>query len=107
MIIAILELTVSPEHDAETRRWLRSFYQATNARPGCIGGGVYHASGSPKPILYLEMWQQQKQLEAHIRSPEYDRLLAIMETSASPPALTFGFLSETRGLEWVEAVRRS
>lgn len=105
MIIAILELTAAPEHESTTRRWLESFWETTSGRPGCLGGGVYQGAGCPPPTLYLEIWRDEAHIEAHVRSAEYDQLLAIMETSASPPALTFGVTSELRGLAWVEEVR--
>jgi hypothetical protein len=51
------------------------------------------------------MWQEVAQLEAHVRSREYHRLLAIMETAAERPVLRFNFVTETRGLAWVEQLR--
>ncbi|HEV7732599.1 MAG TPA: hypothetical protein VGR62_10580, partial [Candidatus Binatia bacterium] len=73
--------------------------------PGCIGGGVFVEVGTPANVLLIEMWQEAAQLETHVRSPWYHRLLAIMETAAERPTLRFSFVTETRGLEWVEQVR--
>jgi quinol monooxygenase YgiN len=105
VILAILEMTVAPEHEPATCRWLESFWETTSGLPGCIGGGVFHGPGRPAATLYLEIWADEAHLASHVRSAEYDQLLSIMETSASQPALTFGFTSELRGLGWVEEVR--
>jgi quinol monooxygenase YgiN len=105
MIIAILDMTLPRGHEAETARALRAFWDSTIALPGCIGGGVFQEVGCPEAALYVEMWQEEAQLEAHIRSRDYERLLAVMETSAEPPALRFEFVVETRGLAWVEQLR--
>jgi quinol monooxygenase YgiN len=105
MVIAVLEMTMPEGHELDTLRALRGFWDATCALPGCRGGGVYQEAGSPGTALYVEIWQEVAQLENHVRSRGYDRLLAIMETAASCPELRFNLVAETRGLEWVEQLR--
>src|SRR5262245_29946623 len=81
--------------DTATRQ--RSRYDRCTARllgfhpplPGCVGGGVFQEGGESGTALYVEMWQTTGLLEAHVRSREYHRLLAIMETAAERPALCF------------------
>jgi quinol monooxygenase YgiN len=105
MVIAVLEMTMPRGNEAVTIGALRAFWDSTCALPGCVGGGVFQEAGAPGTALYIEMWQETAQLETHIRSREYHRLLAIMETAAAPPALRFNFVTETRGLAWVEQLR--
>jgi quinol monooxygenase YgiN len=105
MVIAVLEMTMPGEHELDTVRALRAFWDATCSLPGCRGGGVYLEAGSPWTALYVEIWEEAAQLEAHVRSRGYDRLLAIMETAAARPELRFNLVAETRGLEWVEQLR--
>ena len=68
------------------------------------GAGVYQGAGSTE-AMYIETWRDAEALEAHVRSRDYERLLAIMETSGERPALSFNIVAETRGLEWVEQLR--
>jgi quinol monooxygenase YgiN len=103
-VVAILEIGLPRGQEAETLRALGAFCDATRALPGCTGGGVYQSVGSSE-AMYIETWRDPESLAAHIRSRDYERLLAIMETSAEHPALTFNFIGETRGLEWVEQLR--
>jgi len=105
MVIAVLEMTLPRGNEAVTIGALRAFWDSTCARPGCTGGGVFQEAGSPATALYIEMWEEAAQLEAHVRSREYHRLLGIMETAPERPALRFNFVSETRGLAWVEQLR--
>jgi quinol monooxygenase YgiN len=105
MVIAILEMTLPPGNETATTGALRAFWDSTCALPGCIGGGVFQEVGTTKTALYIEMWQEVAQLEVHLRSREYHRLLAIMETAAERPALRFNLIGETRGLAWVEKLR--
>ena len=105
MVIAVLEMTLPRGNEAVTIGALRAFWDTTCARPGCVGGGVFQEVGGPGTALYIEMWQDVAQLETHIRSRDYHRLLAIMETAAAAPELRFNFVAETRGLAWVEQLR--
>jgi quinol monooxygenase YgiN len=105
MVITVLDMTLSSGQEADTARALQAVCDATRACPGCLGGGVFQQVGRPAEILYLEIWNEAEALEAHIRSREFERLLAILETSPVPPSLTFRFVAETRGLAWVEELR--
>ncbi len=105
MIAAVLEITLPRAHEADTLRLLRAFWDSTRPRAGCVGGGVFEEFGDHGGAVYVELWSEEAQLEAHVRSPEYARLLAIMETSAAPPALRFARVGETRDLTWVERLR--
>jgi quinol monooxygenase YgiN len=105
MVIAVLEMILPAGSEAETLSALRGVWDATCAQPGCVGGGVFQEVGEPRAALYVEMWEQPVQLEAHVRSRDYHRLLALMETAPEPPALRFNVVSEVRGLPWVEHLR--
>lgn len=56
-------------------------------------------------LRYEERWESDEDLESQIRSPRYTRLLALMESASERPSLEFHFIAETRGLEYVAAVR--
>jgi quinol monooxygenase YgiN len=105
MVITVLDMTLSSGQEADTARALQAVCDTTRAHPGCVGGGVFQQVGRPAEILYLEIWNDAAALETHIRSREFERLLAILETSPVPPSLTFRFVAETRGLAWVEELR--
>ena len=105
MVIAVLEMTLPRGNEAVTIGALRAFWDATCARPGCVGGGLFQEVGHHETALYIEMWEDPALLEAHIRSPGYHQLIALMDTSAEVPALRFNFVSETRDLGWVEQLR--
>src|SRR4029077_10941814 len=105
VIIAMLDMTLRRGQEADGIRALRAFWDPTSALPGCLGGGVFQEAGCPEAALYVEMWNGVDALEAHVRSREYELLLAIMETAAERPTLSFEFVTETRGLAWVEQMR--
>jgi quinol monooxygenase YgiN len=73
--------------------------------PGCLACRLYQEVGSAERLLYVEAWETREQLERHMRSARYERLLAIMEAATQPPALRYQEVCGTRGLEYLEAVR--
>ncbi len=56
-------------------------------------------------LRYEERWESGEDLENQVRSPRYAKLLALMESASEAPSLEFHFVSETRGLEYVAALR--
>jgi quinol monooxygenase YgiN len=105
VVITLLDMTLPPGQESDTARALQAVCDATRACPGCEGANVFRQVGCPEETLYVELWSDTAALEDHIRSPEFERLLAILETSPVQPSLTFRFVAETRGLAWVEELR--
>lgn len=56
-------------------------------------------------ILYMEQWQNRKDLERHVQSSRYRELLEIIEQSMGKPEINFLTVSKIEGLEVVEKVR--
>jgi hypothetical protein len=52
-----------------------------------------------------EEWHTSVDLDRQIRSSHYTRLLAIMEEAAEPPELRLNWVTDVKGLEYLEAVR--
>jgi len=75
------------------------------AQPGCLCCGLYQEVGEGDQLLYMEAWETQEQLERHMRSARYERLLAVMDASIKQPVLRYQTISAVMGLEYLEAVR--
>lgn len=91
---------------AELIQALRSLMRAARPEKGFIACQIYRDAEDANLLCYEEGWQTEKDLEEQVRSPRYTRLLALMESASEQPTLEFRFVSETRGLEYVAAVRR-
>jgi quinol monooxygenase YgiN len=105
MVIAVLDMKLPSGHERATLDALRAFWDEARAQQGCLGGGIFQEIERSDAVLFIESWSEAAHLEAHVRSPAYGQLLAIMETSTERPALSFNVVSETRDLAWVETVR--
>ena len=61
----------------------------------------------PDVVVYLEEWLGAEGMERRIGSPDFRRLLSLLELAAVPPLLEFRDISQVRGLEYVASVRRT
>jgi quinol monooxygenase YgiN len=98
-------MKTAPLRTAEMVQALRVVLRAARAEKGFIDGGLSLEADAPDTIRYEERWQAEEDFEDQLRSPRYARLLALMESALEHPGLEFHFISQTRGLEYVAAVR--
>ncbi len=105
MILSFAKINPLPGKQQVVVDILRSVIGQTRVKSGCVDCAVYTNQGEAQTILYLEQWQSRKTLDRHIRSELYFRVLSAMELADEPPEIYFHEVSDTRGLEYVEALR--
>ena len=66
---------------------------------------LYEEDGSEETVLYVEQWESEEDLQRHIRSDLYRRILEAMELSCRSPEVAFHSVSATAGMELIEALR--
>jgi quinol monooxygenase YgiN len=59
----------------------------------------------PDAELYVEEWESRENLEHHIKSDLYRIILSLMELFGEPPQIKLNTISNTEGLEAIEALR--
>lgn len=107
MIIATVELVPKTEQRKAMLEMLRHVQEHVAVWPDCLGSRVYEASDHSERVLYLEQWNSDRGLHAHIRSGLYLRLLHAMDLSSEPPVVSFHEVSKTRSMELIEELRIS
>jgi quinol monooxygenase YgiN len=86
---------------------LRSVQRHTRVQNGCMDCMIYEENNEDNPIiLYLERWRSRAALHNHIRSSLYMRVLHAMDLADKPPEVSFYEVSEERGLELVQELRK-
>ena len=58
-------------------------------------------------LIYLVQWDTQEDLESHLRSERFRRLLPYIEMSVKPPVVSFGNIEHIRGIEFLVEVLRA
>ncbi|MCP4397904.1 MAG: antibiotic biosynthesis monooxygenase [bacterium] len=106
MIVATLRIVASPENHQRILQTLRSVLGPTQVQPGCISCRVYDKDVEDEDaLILLEEWKTQEDLDRHLRSDDYRRILAAMELASQAPEITFNTVSQTQGMEVIHAVR--
>lgn len=105
MILAILRLKSSSVRTTELVQGLRLLLRSARAEKGFVSSRLSSDLDDCDVVQYEERWSSRQDLEDQVRSSRYTRLLALMESASEQPTLEFHFVSETRGLDFVAAVR--
>ena len=105
MIQASLRIVASAERRDEIVRTFRSLVGPTEVKAGCLGCRVYQDVSDKNTLTYVEEWQTQEDLERHLRSDQYRKLLTLIDLSTATPEINFHTVSETSGIEYLATVR--
>jgi quinol monooxygenase YgiN len=105
MILSFVKMNAAPGKRHSILEVLRFVQSQTRLKQGCTDCTVYEARDGRHTILYVEQWQSREGLNRHIRSDLYLRILAAMELSSEQPEISFYEVCETKGMEFIEALR--
>ncbi len=105
MITSTIRITASENPDSEIVRVLRSLIEPTRVETGCISCGLYKDLHDPSVIIWVEDWTTQDDLERHLRSPQYKKILAAFDMSDAQPDIRFDTVVETKGMQLIAEAR--
>ncbi len=105
LITSTIRITASEIPDDEIVRVLRSLIEPTRVETGCISCGLYKDLYDPSIIVWVEEWNTQDDLERHLRSPQYKKVLAAFDMSNSQPEMRFNTVVETKGMQLIAEAR--
>lgn len=107
MIIASLRFRVPYEGRRHFLDAAKMILGPTKIKPGCIDCRLYQDLEEPDALFLVEEWGSRQMYERHINSDQYWIILSLMEASDQLPEIKINTVSNTEGLEAIEAVRRS
>ena len=106
MIIASVRLKASAGKYEEMARGLGSLLGPTRTERGCLECQLHQDVVDPNTFHFESTWRTEDDLEQHVRSPGYMKLLMLIELGAAQPVIEFHKVSQTQGLEFIQAVRK-
>jgi len=106
MILATIRMNISPQKRAEALKILRSIVEENRILPDCLRCQIYEDLQDDNIILYEEMWKSEEEMENHLRSEEYRKVLLVMEMAVSHPEVGFNTFTSSTGIETIEKARR-
>ena len=107
MILANIRMRIPPQKRGEVLRILRSTVERNQIMPGCLNCRIYEDLQEDNVIMFEELWRSEEELEQHLRSDEYRKLLLIMEMALQQPEVRFNRVSSSSGIEAIEKARTS
>lgn len=84
---------------------LASVAERTRVRAGCLGIRIYKDTQDVHVIMVEELWKDRENLERHLRSDEYRRVLLVVEMALEKPEIRFDEVAQSSGLETIERAR--
>ena len=105
MITATIRLRTCENVDDEIVRVLRSLIEPTRVETGCISCGLYRDLYDSSILIWTEEWDTQDDLERHLRSSQYKKILVTLEMSNEQPEMRFDTVIETKGMQLIADAR--
>ena len=105
MISSTIRLTTTEKSNTEILRLLRSLIEPTRVETGCISCGLYKDLHDSSVIVWVEEWKSQDDLDRHLRSRRYKKILAAFDMSSSQPEMRFNTVVETKGMQLIVDAR--
>ncbi len=107
MILATIRMTILPQRRARVSKTLKSMVREAGIQPGCLSSRLYHDENEEVVFVCEQVWKNQDDLDLHLRSEDYRRMLLVMELADEPPEIKFQTISEAAGIEVIEKARGS
>ncbi len=105
MIHAIVKMDMATDKLDEALQILHSIVEHTRAEAGCVSCSVYQDTEMENQLVFKQEWRSEEDLQRHLRSEEYQRVLLVMEMASMPPEIRFDTINKTFGIEYIEKAR--
>jgi len=103
MIIATIRIFANSGNFNEIIDILSSVKGPAEGKSGCISCFIYQEVNHENRITYEEKWEKQVQLNKHICSDLYRKILAVIDMSSQPPEVKFSTTSSTVGMDLIKS----
>jgi len=106
MLITLLRVVVPSNRQEAVLEILRSIIDFTWGVPGCLGCVCYEELKREGALFYMEQWETKEDLYRHIQSELFLRVISAMEMAEEPPEIRFYEVTNSMGMELIEALRK-
>ena len=103
MVIKTLRMVVKNEKRDEVVQTVRGILEPTRwTQSGCISYHFYQDIEDKNAFILIGEWKTQEELDLHLRTSIFKKLLMVMELSKEVPEIKFNTISHAAGIEVVE-----
>ena len=104
MVITIMHLKTAPENRMNILKTIHTMLGPTNAQPGCLHCELFGSTQNDDQLLLLEKWDSQESLDQHIKSDEFRKVMAAMDSACEQPTVDFYETNSLGGMDMVEKI---
>jgi quinol monooxygenase YgiN len=101
-----VEWSVPPGQARSITSALNSMMADTRTTRGCVRCSVATGMSDQGTVRYVEEWQSEADLRRRLGSQSFVSLAVLIDNATEPPRVEFTLPGGTRGLDFVEEVRR-
>jgi len=105
MIQAMIDMEFAPDKMGEALQILRSIVERTRAETGCVSCSVYQDTEAENQLVFAQEWRSEDDLQRHLRSADYQKVLLVMEMALTRPEVRFDTIITTNGVGVIERAR--
>jgi quinol monooxygenase YgiN len=105
MFHATIRILIPPKRRGEVLDILSSVAERSRFEEGCINSRVYQDVEAEPVCMLDQLWESGEDLERHLRSEEFRKVLLVLEMSLEPPEIRFEEILRTSGVETIEKAR--
>jgi len=105
MVRSIIRMLIPLEKQSEALDILGSMIEQTQFEPGCVSCRLYRGVEDARAIMFEELWLSEEDVQCHLRSDNYRKVLLVVELAVEPPEIRFDNITRSGGMEKIEQAR--
>jgi quinol monooxygenase YgiN len=105
MVLVTIRMAIRSKKYDEALKILKSTAEWSRIKPGCLSSRIYDDAQENNVLMFEEMWRNEEDLEHHLRSDKYQKVLLVMEMALKQPEIRFDTISSSTGIETIEKAR--
>ena len=105
MLRSTIRMIMRPENHRDALEILVSVSEQTQFEPGCVCSRLYRDVTDSRVTLLEELWLTFEDLQRHLRSEKYRKILLVVEMASEPPEIRFDTIAQTSGMETIELAK--
>jgi quinol monooxygenase YgiN len=107
MVHARIRMVMPPGKRIEALSILKSVAERTRIEPGCINCRIYQDVVDKHIIMIDESWENKNDLERHLRSEDYLKVLLVIEMAVETPEIRFNTIARSTGVDSIKKARNT
>ena len=106
MVRSTIRMRIPLKKQSEALEILGPITEQIQFEAGCISCMLYRGLDDEGVIMIEELWMSDADLQRHLRSDKYRKILLAVEMAAEPPEIRFDTIAHSSGVETIEKARK-